>query len=105
MVVGQTQEMRRLFDQLCALADFTPRVAAEVVSLTTAWAMVCAGVGATILPLQYVKSMQKQENVTVVELKDVVYFRQPAIITKRGQYLSEAARYAIAVLSNQCKGI
>ncbi len=105
VVVGQTQEMRRLFDQLCALADFTPKVAAEVVSLTTAWAMVCAGVGATILPLQYVKSMQKQENVTVVELKDVVYFRQPAIITKRGQYLSEAARYAITVLSEQCKEI
>lgn len=103
VVVGQTQEMRTLFDGLCALADFTPNVAAEVVSLTTAWAMVCAGVGATILPLQYVKHKHQQENVAVIELQDAVYFRQPAVITKRGQYLSEVTRYAIDVLSEQFK--
>lgn len=101
VAVGQTQEMRHLFDRLCSLAEFSPNVAAEVVSLTTAWAMTCAGVGATILPLQYVKSMPRQGSVIVRELKDAVYFRQPAVITKRGQYLSEAARYAIEVLSAQ----
>lgn len=101
VAVGQNQEMRKLFDQLCSLADFSPNIAAEVVSLTTAWAMTCAGVGATILPMQYVKSKHQQEDVTVVELKDAVYFRQPAVITKRGQYLSETARYAIQVLSEQ----
>ena len=103
VVVGQAQEMRQLFDHLCSLADFSPNVAAEVVSLTTVWAMTCAGVGAALLPLQFVKSMPRQETVTVVELKDVVYYRQPAVITKRGQYLSEAARYAIEILSEQCK--
>ena len=105
VVVGQSQEMRQLFDQLCSLADFSPNVAAEVVSLTTAWAMVCAGVGATILPLQYVKSMPRQENVFVAKLRDAVYFRQPAVITKRGQYLSEATRYAIQVLTELFKEI
>jgi len=101
VVVGQAQEMRQLFDQLCSLADFSPNVAAEVVSLTTAWAMVCAGVGATILPMQYVKSMPKQENVIMAELKDAVYFRQPAVITKRGQYLSKEAKFAIDVFAKQ----
>lgn len=105
VVVGQAQEMRQLFDQLCSLAEFSPNVAAEVVSLTTAWAMVCAGVGATILPLQYVKSMSRQENVVVVKLRDAVYFRQPAVITKRGQYLSKEARFAINVLSELFKEI
>ena len=105
VVVGQAQEMRQLFDQLCSLAEFSPNVAAEVVSLTTAWAMVCAGVGATILPLQYVKSMSRQENVVVVKLRDAVYFRQPAVITKRGQYLSKEARFAIDVLSELFKEI
>lgn len=103
VVVGQSQEMRRLFDQLCSLADLAPKVAAEVVSLTTAWAMACAGVGATILPLQYVKSMPRQANVRVAELTDAVYFRQPAVITKRGQYLSREARFAIDVLTEQFK--
>jgi len=105
VVVGQAQEMRQLFEQLCSLADFTPRVAAEVVSLTTAWSMVCAGVGATILPMQYVKHKHQQEAVIVIELKDAVYFRQPAVITKRGQYLSEVTRYAIDVLSEMFKEI
>lgn len=105
VVVGQSQEMRQLFEQLCFQADFSPNVAAEVVSLTTAWAMTCAGVGATILPLQYVKSMPRQENVFVAKLRDAVYFRQPAVITKRGQYLSEATRYAIQVLTELFKEI
>lgn len=103
VVVGHTQEMRQLFDQLCSLAGISANVAAEAVNLTTVWAMTCAGVGAAILPMQFVKSMPRQENTAVVELKDAVYYRQPAVITKRGQYLSDAARYAIEILSEQCK--
>ena len=37
----------------------------------------------------------------VIELKNAVYFRQPAVITKRGQYLSEAARYTIDLLEGR----
>lgn len=98
-VVQKTQEMRLLFEKLCATYNFHPNIAAEVVSLTTAWSMACAGVAATILPLQFVNHNTLSNNVSVVNIKDAVYTRQPAIVTKRGQYLSDAAKYAISLLA------
>lgn len=100
VVVGQTQEMRILFDRLCVMSGFQPIIAAEVVGLATAWAMVCAGVGATILPMQFIKEKLTQEKLSVYPLKEEVYTRQPAVVTRRGQYLSSAAQYAINLLIN-----
>ena len=54
VVVGKQQEMRQLFDKLCAQDDFTPNIGAEVVGISTAWAMAQSGVGAALLPLQFV---------------------------------------------------
>lgn len=99
VVVQKTQEMRLLFEKLCASHNFHPNIAAEVVGLTTAWAMACAGVAATILPLQFVKHNDYHSNVSIVSIQDTVYIRQPAIVTKRGQYLSDAAKYAISLLA------
>lgn len=99
VVVGPTQEMRRLFDKLCAANDFHPHIAAEVVELTTAWTMACAGVGATLLPVQFVSGERQAEGSVVLRIKGIPYSRQPAIVTKRGQYLSDCARYAIKLLT------
>ena len=101
VVVQKTQEMRRLFDKLCAANDFYPNIAAEVVSLTTAWSMACAGVAATILPLQFISHNTFDAKISVLKIKDTVYTRQPVIVTKRGQYLSEAAKFAITLLTKQ----
>ena len=98
-VVSQNQEMRIFFEKLCARSDFQPKIAVEVVSLTTAWTMACAGVAATILPLQFIQRNSLNSQVSIVHIKDAVYTRQPAIVTKRGQYLSNAAKYAISLLS------
>ena len=57
--VGKTQEMRMLFDKAVAFANFQPSIAMEVVGLSTAWAMCRAGVGATLLPLQFVQYVEK----------------------------------------------
>lgn len=101
VVVGETQEMRILFDRLCALADFTPNIAVEVVGLNTAWSIAQSGVAATILPWQFVSEEIDGSNITVIEIKDVHYDRQPAIVTRRGQYITDAARYAIDLLANE----
>ena len=98
VVVGQTQEMRQLFDKLCAKADFEPNIAAETVSITTAWAMTSAGVGATLLPLQFVRKNHFSQELVLYEIPDITYSRQPAIVTKRGQYISEYTRYAMELL-------
>ena len=99
VVVQQNQEMRQLFEKLCAANNFRPIIAAEVVSLTTAWSMACAGVAVTILPLQFINCNTIDSRISVLSIRDAVYTRQPAIVTKRGQYLSDAANYAIALLS------
>lgn len=99
VVVGETQEMRRLFDKLCAAAGFIPNIAAEVVGLTTAWTIARAGVGATILPWQFVVQEHLDERLTIVELKDAIYTRQPVVVTRRDQYMTDAANYAIALLT------
>lgn len=103
VVVGETQEMRRLFDRLCALSDFTPNIAVEVVGLNTAWSIACSGVAATILPWQFVSEELSGTNITVIDIKDVAYDRQPAIVTRRGQYITEAAQYAMDLLTNDNK--
>ncbi len=99
VVVGANQEMRVLFDKLCVSSDVQPDIAAEVVGLTTAWEMACSGVAATLLPLQFVNRENTDRSVTVIELKDNIYLRQPAVVVKHGQYISDYARYAIELLT------
>lgn len=102
VVVGAAQEMRRLFDSLCVSQDISPEIAAEVVGLTTAWDVSQAGVGATILPQQFVTQRAGSSAMGIFDLKDAVYTRQPAVVTRRGQYLSAPAQYAISLLT-KCK--
>ena len=98
VVVGANQEMRQLFERLCVKNNFHPVIAAEVVGLTTAWQMAVSGVAATVLPLQFVNCELSDEKVTVFKIKDTTYLRQPAVVTKRGQYISEVAKYAIKLI-------
>lgn len=100
VVVEPAKEMRSLFDRLCGMAQVQPRIAMEVVGLTAAWAMARAGIGATLLPLQFIKGGAfDSTNLTLLKIRNNTYRRQPVIITRRGQYISEYARYAISLLS------
>ena len=99
IVVGQNQEMRALFEKMCYSSDIHPEIAMEVVGLSTAWAMTREGLGATLLPMQFIKSMG-ESNLTLFIPDCEMNVRQPAIITRQGQYLSEFARYAIKILKN-----
>lgn len=101
VVVQKTQEMRKLFDRLCTAHNFHPIIAAEVVSLTTAWAMASSGVAATILPLQFVDHKSLDGRLTVIGIKNAAYIRQPAIVMRRGQYITDAAKFAISLLTKQ----
>ncbi len=99
VTLGQGQELRQLFDNICLSADLYPDIAAEVVGVTTAWAMAKSGVGATLLPLQFVKNQFFDDNLTLYTIKHSLYSRQPAIVRRKGQYLSPYAEYAIELLS------
>ncbi len=99
VVVGQSQEMRQMFNKLCQSADFSPQIAAEVVGLNTAWALASAGVGAALLPLQFVSHENFNKDVVIYPLKGAVSQRHPVIVRRKGQYLSDYAKYAIELLT------
>ncbi len=103
VTVGKNQEMRILFDKLCAQSNFQPNIAMEVVGLTTAWAMTHAGIGATVLPLQFLSSKTFDKDITLFIIKDNHYSRQPVIVTRQGQYISPYTQYAIDLLTNNSK--
>ena len=90
--------MRLLFDKICISSDIKPKIAMEVVGLATAWSMACAGIGATLLPLQFVRQMDNGHSIRLFIPDCETNIRQPAIITRHGQYLSEYAKYAIDIL-------
>lgn len=100
VTVSDRQEMRILFEKVCSSVGITPTIAAEVVGLTTAWDMACAGVGATLLPLQFVRKKEIKD-VRILRLRDELYLRQPAIAVRRGQYMTPYARHAIELLIRQ----
>lgn len=101
VVLSPGQELRKLFDGLCTAADFHPTIAAEVVGVTSALAMAKAGVGAAVLPLQFVHSLDFDDNLALYAIKNSLYTRQPAVVTRRGQARTPYAEFAIRLLTGQ----
>ena len=101
IVPSKSQEMRILFEKICRSAGIQPTITMEVVGLATAWAMTRNGIGATLLPLQFIKSTQSSNSVRLFVPDCEINTRQPAVITRRGQYLSEYAKYAIDILTEK----
>ncbi len=101
VVLSQGQEMRQLFDKLCKLSRVTPPISLEVIGITTAWAMVQAGIAATILPKQFAQSDYSGKNIALFEIDQDTYVRQPVIVTRRGQFISEYAQCAIQILTEK----
>lgn len=99
IAVSQAQELRQLFDGMCATANIEANISMEVNGLSTAWAMAMRGLGATILPLQFIENFDADNSLRMYRLKGVEDIRKPAIITRRGQYLSPYAKYAIELLT------
>ena len=101
VVLSPGQELRKLFDGLCTAADFHPIIAAEVIGVTSALAMAKAGVGAAVLPLQFVHSQNFDDNLSLFVIKNSLYSRQPAVVTRRGQVRTPYADFAIRLLTQQ----
>lgn len=98
IAVGKNQEMRQLFDRLCEAAAYHPTIAAETVGLASAWALVSAGIGAAVLPEEFVQAEHFREGLRLYKLKNMAAPRQPAVVYRKGQYLSPYAEFAISLL-------
>lgn len=98
VTVSKEQEMRKLFDALCAEADFTPEIYAQVTGVATAWEVTKSGEAATIIPKQFIDAKGGAEEIEIYEIKNTPYKRQSAVVLRRGQYVSEYAKFAIEEL-------
>lgn len=100
VVLSEKQELRRLFDSLCAGAAIQPRIAAEVVGILSSWFMAKAGVGAALLPDSFTKSLPR-EGMRFYDLQQDSRFRRPVIAYRKDRPLSVYARRAIALLAQE----
>ena len=100
VTVSPQQELRQLFDRLCIHAGVHPKISVEVVSVATAWAMARSGLGATLLPLGFMEDSHYREGITIFPLQHTATTRQPAVVTRKGQFLSRFARRAIELLAD-----
>lgn len=98
IALSKTQELRRMFDRLCAKANIKPKVAVEVNGISTAWALATAGIGAAVIPMSYVEKA-KAKNVTLYEMEETDSVRKTTIVTKKGNYRTKYASEAIRLIS------
>lgn len=98
VVLGAGQEMRRLFDKLCASSGVSPDIVCEVNNIISAAEIAATGAAAALLPMQFVEERKDRGRLVVKELRNDIELRQPAVVFKKGQYISPYAEYAVSVL-------
>lgn len=89
--------MRRLLDELCAAAQFQPRIVLESSDLSTAAGFVAAGLGITLMPIA---GSEYPAAVLLLRLADADAYRDVGMIWNAGRPLSRAARDFIASAAN-----
>jgi LysR family transcriptional regulator, transcription activator of glutamate synthase operon len=89
--------MRRLLDELCAAAQFQPRIVLESTNLTTAAGLVAAGLGISLTPID---GTEHAAGFAMVELSDDDAYRDIGMIWNSGRPLSRAARDFIAAAAS-----
>lgn len=100
VTLGPGQELRMQFDKLCAQAMLEPDIQLEAGSVIAAWTMVQQGFGAAVLPQQFVRSGNLQ-GISIRPILQQANTRQPAVVLRRGQYISPHAEYAIRLLQGK----
>ncbi|MBE7032648.1 MAG: LysR family transcriptional regulator [Ruminococcaceae bacterium] len=101
VTVGKEQEMRKLFDSLCVKSGINPEIYATVTGVATAWEVAKNGDAATIIPKQFVEAKGECEGIALYEIKNTPYKRQPAVVIRKGQFVSEYAKFAINELKKR----
>jgi DNA-binding transcriptional LysR family regulator len=85
--------MRRLFDELCAAAQFQPRIVLESATLTSTAGLVSAGLGVSLMPID---GSDYAPGLSVLPLADADAYRDVGMIWNSGRPLSRPARNFVA---------
>ncbi|BBY25235.1 LysR family transcriptional regulator [Mycobacterium stomatepiae] len=85
--------MRQLLDELCAAAQFQPRIVLESANLSTNAGLVAAGLGISLTPID---GSEHAPGVSVLHLADADAYRDIGLVWDSGRPLSRAARDFVA---------
>lgn len=103
IALRENQELRQLFDKICLTSEFVPNITVEAVGIATAWNLAKAGIGASVLPLKFVEESHSSKDVSVFSIKNSANVRKPAIVRRKGQYLSKYANDAIDLIISKTR--
>lgn len=103
VVLGKTQELRRLFDGLF-YTSAPPPIAAQVVGIASAWNLVEGGVGAALIPLNFAKTKRASQTVRLFSLRGNFALRRPAVVYRKGVPLSRYAKAAVELILQEDAG-
>ncbi|WP_324194033.1 LysR family transcriptional regulator [Nocardia blacklockiae] len=84
--------MRRILDDLCAAADFRPRVGLESTDLVTVAGLVAAGLGVAVLPLEEAPVRGPAPGPVLIPLADPGAVRDAGLIWSAAAAPSDAVR-------------
>ncbi|NNH73038.1 LysR family transcriptional regulator [Nocardia uniformis] len=84
--------MRHVLDDLCAAADFRPRIAFECSNLSTIAGLVAVGLGVSVLPLEDLPVIGPHPGLALVPIADSNAMREVGMIWSTGAATSEAVR-------------
>ena len=82
---------RRISEELCRAAGFTPRLAFEATDLATIDSLVGAGLGVAVLPAPTGAGRAVEGDAVFVPLRDAGARRDIGLVWRRGAALSPAA--------------
>ncbi len=99
IALSKNQELRQMLNKLCATENIKLNVSVEVNGIATAWNLAQAGIGATVVPMSYAENL-KTKNLTLVPLETQSSVRKPAIVTKKGAYITTFAIEAIKLIQS-----
>ena len=100
IVLGENQSIYKFFSDLCEEAGFMPKKSVTCRNIGTAYSMVEAGVGATVVPYSLIKYAGfNRRKVCYYSIKQAEYRREMVVIYRKGQYLSDAAKEMLKILT------
>lgn len=101
VVLSGRQELRKMFESLCAASGFQPEIAAEVVGILSSLSLARAGVGAVLLPNSFTSELSNEKDLRFFKLPQDALFRRPVVAYRKDRTLSPYARRALELLSAQ----
>lgn len=93
------QPTQKRLDEICASAGFQVQCAVECRTIETQFAMVRAGIGAALVP-SGISEFSNADRVAFFSFIQEVPYRDMAVVYRRGQYLSQAVKDLIDIMTH-----